>query len=108
MGRKKKLVNNTDIPQYAIERVARCVLDDIREDYLKEEVLKAFAEWEREWRSYTIKRGLQEKKERAASTAALSVLFRPLFSSRPTGFRFGTYLPAVAEVGVFVTGEINK
>lgn len=31
MGRKKKLVNNTDIPQYAIERVARCVLDDIRE-----------------------------------------------------------------------------
>ena len=60
MGRKKKLVNNTDIPQYAIERVARCVLDDIREDYLKEEVLKAFVEWEREWRSYTIKRGLQE------------------------------------------------
>ena len=43
MGRKK-LVNNTDIPQYAIERVARCVLDDIREDYLKEEVLKAFVE----------------------------------------------------------------
>ena len=79
MGRKKKLVNNTDIPQYAIERVARCVLDDIREDYLKEEVLKAFVEWEREWRSYTIKRGLQEKKERAANTAALSVLFR-LFS----------------------------
>ena len=71
MGRKKKLVNNTDIPQYAIERVARCVLDDIREDYLKEEVLKAFVEWEREWRSYTIKRGLQEKKKRAASTAAL-------------------------------------
>ena len=30
MGRKKKLVNNTDIPQYAIERAARCVLDDIR------------------------------------------------------------------------------
>ena len=108
MGRKKKLVNNTDIPQYAIERVARCVLDDIREDYLKQEVLKAFVEWEREWRSYTIKRGLQEKKERAASTASLSVLFRPLFFSRPTGFRFGTYLPAIGKVGVLIPREINK
>ena len=48
MGRKKKLVNNTDIPQYAIERVARCVLDDIREDYLKEEVLKAFVQYDEE------------------------------------------------------------
>ena len=108
MGRKKKLVNNTDIPQYAIERVARCVLDDIREDYLKEEVLKAFVEWEREWRSYTIKQGLQEKKERAASTAALFILFRLPFPSWSTRFRFGSYLPAIAEVGVFVTGEINK
>ena len=108
MGRKKKLVNNTDIPQYAIERVARSVFDDIREDYLKEEIQKAFAEWEREWRSYVIKRGLQEKKERAASTAALFVLFRLLFPSRSTGLRFGTYLPAIGKVGVFVTGEINK
>ena len=32
MGRKKKLVNNTTIPQYAIERFARCVFDDIRAD----------------------------------------------------------------------------
>ena len=108
MGRKKKLVNNTDIPQYAIERVARCVLDDIREDYLKEEVLKAFVEWEREWRSYTIKRGLQEKKERAANTAALSVLFRLLIAPWSSRFGFGSNLPAIGKVGVFVTGEINK
>mgnify|MGYP003309186094 CR=1 FL=1 len=89
MGRKKKLVNNTDIPQYAIERVARCVLDDIREDYLKEEVLKAFVEWEREWRSYTIKRGLQEKKERAANTAALVVYFSFFFPLGPRGLDSG-------------------
>ena len=25
MARKKKLINNTNIPQYAIERFARCV-----------------------------------------------------------------------------------
>ena len=70
--------------------------------------LQAFVEWEREWRSYTIKRGLQEKKERAASTAALFILFRLPFPSWSTRFRFGSYLPAIAEVGVFVTGEINK
>ena len=79
MARKKKLINNTNIPQYAIERFARCVFDDIREAYLNEEIQKAFAEWERQTQSAKIKRGLQEKKERAANTAALSVLFR-LFS----------------------------
>ena len=31
MGRKKKLINNTNIPQYAIERVARSLFDDIQE-----------------------------------------------------------------------------
>ena len=108
MGRKKKLINNTDIPQYAIERVARCVLDDIREDYLKEEVLKAFVEWEREWRSYTIKRGLQEKKERAASTAALFVLSQLLLSSRSSWLRFRAYLPTIGEIGLVVSFEINK
>lgn len=44
MGKKKKLVNNTNIPQYAIERVARSVSDDICEAYLNEEIQKAFSE----------------------------------------------------------------
>ncbi len=42
MGRKKKLVNNTTIPQYAIERFARCVFDDIREDYANPEIQADF------------------------------------------------------------------
>lgn len=33
MARKKKLINNTNIPQYAIKRFARCVFDGIREAY---------------------------------------------------------------------------
>ena len=45
MGRKKKLVNNTNIPQYAIERFARCVFDDIRAAYEDDEIQKEFAEW---------------------------------------------------------------
>lgn len=43
MGRKKKLINNTNIPQYAIERFARCVFDDIRAAYADEEIQKEFA-----------------------------------------------------------------
>ena len=48
MGRKKKLINNTDIPQYAIERFARCVFDDIRAAYADEEIQKEFAAWQAE------------------------------------------------------------
>ena len=89
MGRKKKLINNTDIPQYAIERVARCVIDDIREAYLNEAVQKAFAEWEKERRSMRAKRGLQEKKARAANTAALVVYFSFFFPLGPRGLDSG-------------------
>ena len=48
MGRKKKLINNTNIPQYAIERFARCVFDDIRAAYADEEIQKEFAAWQAE------------------------------------------------------------
>ena len=88
MSRKKKLINNTNSPQYAIERVARSVFDDIREAYLNEEIQKAFAEWEKEMRSMRAKRGLQEKKERAADTAALSV-YLCFFFFGPRGFDSG-------------------
>ena len=42
MGRKRKPVNNSGIPQYAIERFARCVWEDIRNDYEKPEVQADF------------------------------------------------------------------
>ena len=29
MGRRKKLINNSTIPQYKIEAIARCILPDI-------------------------------------------------------------------------------
>ncbi len=29
LRRKKKLINHTDIPQYEIEKIARCILPDI-------------------------------------------------------------------------------
>ena len=48
MGRKKKLISHTNIPQYAIERFARCVFDDIRKFYDSEERQREFALWKAE------------------------------------------------------------
>jgi hypothetical protein len=107
MSRKKKLINNTDIPNFAIERFARCVFDDIRAAYADEEIQKEFAIWQAEQAAKRAEQKSQTKK-RAANSAALFTLFRTLLSSGASWLRFGTNLPSVAEVGVFVTGEINK
>lgn len=48
MGRKKRLINNSDIPQYAIETVARCLLPDIIAYYESEEGQREFAKWKRQ------------------------------------------------------------
>ena len=37
MGRKKKLINNSGIPQHEIEHIARCILPDILAYYESEE-----------------------------------------------------------------------
>ena len=79
MGRKKKLINNTTIPQYAIERFARCVFDDIRAAYADEEIQKEFAKWQAEQATKKAELKLHTTKKRAASTAAL-VFFISAFS----------------------------
>lgn len=45
MGRRKKLINNTNIPEYRIETIARCLLPDILSYYESEEGQREFAEW---------------------------------------------------------------
>lgn len=45
MGRRKKLINNTEIPQYKIEAIARCIMPDILAFYESEEGQREFAEW---------------------------------------------------------------
>ena len=82
MGRKKKLINKTNVPQYAVERFARCVFDDIRADFARPEIQAEFALWlaERE----------QNKKTRAAKTAALVSVMGNKQIIR-THFRFGRY-----------------
>ena len=107
MGRKKKLINNTNIPQYAIERFARCVFDDIRAAYENEEIQKEFAEWQAEQAAKKTELKLH-KKVRAANTAALFVLLQLLFPSWATRFRVGAYLPTIRKIGLVIPCKINN
>ena len=45
MGRRKKLINNSGIPQHEIEHIAWCILPDILGYYESEEGRRAFREW---------------------------------------------------------------
>jgi len=45
LGRKRKPVNNSGIPQHAIESIARCILPDILAYYESEEGQREFREW---------------------------------------------------------------
>lgn len=45
MSRRKKLINNTDIPQHEIEAIARCIWPDILAFYESEEGQREFEEW---------------------------------------------------------------
>lgn len=45
MGRKKKFINNSGIPQHEIEHIARCILPDILAHYESEEGQREFREW---------------------------------------------------------------
>lgn len=107
MGRKKKLINNTNIPQYAIERFARCVFDDIRAAYADEEIQKEFAAWQTEQAAKKAELKLHRTKQRAASTAAL-VFLSQLFLSWTTGFRFWTDGHTIRKIGLLIPCEINK
>ncbi|HHX36742.1 MAG TPA: hypothetical protein GX717_02030 [Clostridiaceae bacterium] len=48
MGRRKKIINNTNIPQYKVEAIARCIMPDILAFYESEEGQREFAEWKRQ------------------------------------------------------------
>jgi len=48
LARKKKLINNTNIPEHDIEKIARCLLPDILAFYNSEEGQREFKEWLKE------------------------------------------------------------
>ena len=71
MSRRKKLINNTDIPQHKIEAIARCLLPDILAFYESEEGQREFAEWKKqEAEKQEDKTSRDEKGGRTVKTAA--------------------------------------
>ena len=48
MGRRKKIINKSSIPQHKIEAIARCILPDILALYESEEGQREFAEWKQQ------------------------------------------------------------
>lgn len=48
MGKRKKLINNSDIPQHQIEAIVRCILPDILAFYESEEGQREFSEWKKQ------------------------------------------------------------
>ncbi len=55
MGRRKKIINNTDIPQHEIEAIARCILPDILDYFESEEGQREFSKWQEERSAITQK-----------------------------------------------------
>jgi len=45
LARRKKLINNSGIPQHEIEYIAQCILPDIIALYESEEGQREFQEW---------------------------------------------------------------
>ena len=64
MSRKKKLVNNTNIPQHEIEAIARCILPDILAFYESAEGQREFARWRAEKEAAGNKEKKTSEKER--------------------------------------------
>lgn len=61
MGRRKKLINNTSIPQHKIEAIARCIMPDILSFYESEEGQREFAEWKAQREAEQARKGKEDK-----------------------------------------------
>ena len=64
MGRKKKFVNKTPYPDWAIERFARCIYDDVVAAFQDPEIQREFKEWEAEQKRKKREERQQKKQEK--------------------------------------------
>ena len=70
MSRRKKLINNTAIPQHQIEAIARCILPDILAFYESEEGQREFAEWQAQQMKGAMQRGQMKKQHENSENGA--------------------------------------
>ena len=64
MGRKKKFLNNTPYPDWAIERFARCIYDDVIAAYQDPEFRREYEEWEAEQKKKKQEQRKRNKQEK--------------------------------------------
>ena len=62
MGRRKKIINNTNVPQFKIEAIARCLMPTILAYYESEEGQREFAAWKQQ---QALEESMTEKKATA-------------------------------------------
>ena len=80
MSRRKKLINNTAIPQHHIEAIARCILPDILAFYESEEGQREFAEWQAQQMKGEMQRGQMKKNSmKTAKTGLHRQMVAPRF-----------------------------
>ena len=48
MGRRKRFINSSGIPQHEIDKIARCIFPDILAFYESKEGQREFTEWKRQ------------------------------------------------------------
>ena len=61
MSRRKKLINDTNIPEHQVEAIARCLLPDILKFYESEEGQREFTEWKAQREAKQVRNGKGDK-----------------------------------------------
>lgn len=82
MGKNRKLVNNTNIPQDAIECFTRCIFDDVIAAYHNTDIQNEFAAWQAEQAK---KRNIESCQHRSSRCFYLVLSFDFLRLRKPLG-----------------------
>ncbi len=101
--RKKKLINNTYLPQHAIETFARCVFPDICAFFNSEEGQREFALWQAEQANSKLHTETATATENSVAVVLCSFLF-----SWTSWLGLWAYYYTIRKIDLFISGEINK
>ena len=104
MGRRKKLINNTDIPQHKIEAIARCIMPDILAFYESEEGQREFAEWKKQ-READEKMAAQRKLQVGTGDRSERIRTYNYPQGRVTDHRIGL---SVYHLDAFLNGDMDE
>ena len=100
MAWKKKLVNHTNILDYKIEAITRCILPDILADYESEEGQRAFVQWQKSI-NITKRKMIPRRKKMAVSTWILPLTAFTFSSGFLWTLHGGEPFKTIAKMSIF-------